>query len=179
MNNKKVRIFGWEFNRGGAESRRVRKGGLAQGEEQWEQAESAEGASARGIIGKGIEDDDEDGRGKRATLTPFPLPSECFRTGHQGSVELGDRRRGRRRGRTGNRQGPSGRVTNAAAVGGFVSRLQRLGVWVFFPGACNPGYHMAGFQPCAVACARGTMGLMGSQGWSRLGLKIKAGFKGI
>jgi hypothetical protein len=47
MDYKKVRNAECKNNRGGAEARRVRKGDLAQGEEQWEQAESAEGASAR------------------------------------------------------------------------------------------------------------------------------------
>ncbi|MDB6018134.1 MAG: hypothetical protein JWR19_2623 [Pedosphaera sp.] len=52
VNYKKVRSEG--VHRGGAEARRVRKGDLAQGEEQWEQAENAEGDSVWGTIGKGI-----------------------------------------------------------------------------------------------------------------------------
>ncbi|MDB6018107.1 MAG: hypothetical protein JWR19_2596 [Pedosphaera sp.] len=78
---------------------------------------------------------------------------------------------------------------NGQDRGGFVSRLQRLGVVGFFPGAAPQAITWRAFSPVRLLAhppsprlwrdERGTMGLMGSQGWSRLGLKIKAGVKGI
>jgi hypothetical protein len=155
MNDKKVRNAECKNNRGGAESRRVRKGDLAQGGEQWEQAESAEGASAR------TDRDELAGRGS----------SEVFGC----SIFLGSGELFLSTGRSWLAAGACARppATHSRAP------AERCG---WFPPLGVAKQLLSGFG--VPGCRRGpsglvTMDLMGSQGWSRLGLKIKAGFNGI